>query len=436
MSNENGLLAGYAKVDITPDYQIGLAGYGNQEKRRSQGIAEHIYVTCIALTDGDETILLYTADMLSCPRTVADEIRDVVSAATKIPNEKIFIAATHTHVAPAISGYPEGGMYKSGLLEAMAKCAKLALEDRAPAKIMAGKKEISGMNFVRHVQLENGVVAGAHWKRYHSPVVGFFGPADNQIVLLKFAREEKKDILLINWQGHPDCPQPDDKDMLSPSYPGPLRDTVEAGSGMQVAYFTGADGDMVIDSLIPEYKHSMRWRRYGVKMGAMILEMLDDLEEVEGTGITTERAIVEVDINHSWDHKLDQAVEVVRLWKATDRATADPLANQYDFSSVYHARSVAMRARMDKTTEMEINAFRVGGVGFTTGTYEMYAESGIQIKEASPFEYTFLLTGNASYVPSDMAFDHRVYETDTCLYARGTAEKLVDKYLELLKKVK
>jgi hypothetical protein len=91
---------------------------------------------------------------------------------------------------------------------------------------------------------------------------------------------------------------------------------------------------------------------------------------------------------------------------------------------------------MDKTGELELNAFRVGGIGFTTGTYEMFAESGTAVKDGSPFELTFLLTGNSSYIPSLPAFNYRCYEADTGFYAAGTAEKLVDKYLEMLKDMK
>ena len=54
----------------------------------------------------------------------------------------------------------------------------------------------------------------------------------------------------------------------------------------------------------------------------------------------------------------------------------------------------------------------------------------------SPFELTFLLTGNSSYIPSDRAYNHRCYEADTGFYARGSAEILVDKYVEMLKEIK
>ena len=77
----------------------------------------------------------------------------------------------------------------------------------------------------------------------------------------------------------------------------------------------------------------------------------------------------------------------------------------------------------------------MGGVGFATGTYEMFSESGIQIKARSPYEFTMVLTGNSGYIPSERAFENRCYESDTGFYALGTAEKLVSKYLEMLENI-
>jgi len=422
---EQGLYAGFAKVDITPDYSVGLSGYSNPENRRSEGIADRIYTTCIALTEGEDTVLLYTVDCCSIGLGFAEEIRNVVSKATGVPGEHIFCAATHTHNAPARFAHPQVEMYVSQLLHACARAAQLALEDRAPAKTWAVKKKFENMNFVRHVKLANGISSGYGWRKYNSPAVGYVGEADREMTIIKYAREEKKDIVLINWQGHPDRGGEIGTYLISPSYPGPLRDTVEAGSGALVAYFTGANGDMIIDSMIPEHKHNLNYRRYAVKVANFALEAMEEMVEVEGEGIDTRRRMIEVEVDHSWDHMLKEANEVYDLWKSTDKPTGDALGKKYNFSSVYQARSIRSRAAMGKSNMMEINAFRVGGIGFTTGTYEMYSESGIQVKEGSPFAVTFLLTGNGGYIPSAPAFDFRCYEADTGMYARGAAEKLV-----------
>ena len=87
---------------------------------------------------------------------------------------------------------------------------------------------------------------------------------------------------------------------------------------------------------------------------------------------------------------------------------------------------------MEKTTSMELNAFSVAGIGFTTGTYEMFSSEGAYVRDNSPFSTTFLITGNHGYIPNEAAYEYRSYEADTGYYAKGTAEKLAEKYVELL----
>lgn len=429
------LHAGFAKVDITPAYPIGLAGYSNQESRISEAVEDRIYITCIALAEGEETILVYTLDNCACAGETAELLRAPIVEALGIPNEKIFFSATHSHNCPALYGHPLAERYQNELKAYAVEAGRIALADLAPATTMAAKKIFHGMNFTRHILLANGEVAGSDWRRRSSPAIGIAGTPDSQMVLVKFAREEKRDILMINWQGHPDCSGQIGKLRISPSYVGPLRDTVAAGSGMEVAYFTGADGNMTIDCRMPEHKHNMDYRRYAVHMGTLALGLLDELVEVEGTGIATARDYVEAPIDHSWDHMLPQADEIFTLWKATDKPTGDEAGKKYGFSSVYQARAIRSRAKMEASKTLEVNAFRVGGVGFTTGTYEMFSESGIQVKARSPYEFTMVLTGNSGYIPSDRAFENRCYESDTGFFAQGTAEILVDKYAELLEKI-
>ena len=429
------LQAGFAKIDITPDYPIGLGGYSNANVRISEAVEDRIYSICIALTDGEETVLLYTVDNCGFGYEMADKLRAPVTEATGIPGDKIFVMATHTHNAPGLAGHDQAEKYVAFLQDAMVEGAQKALADRAPAVTMATKKIFQGMNATRHVQLANGEVAGSDWRSRSSPAIGNAGTPDSQMVLFKFAREEKRDILLINWQGHPDCSGQVGKLRISPSFVGPLRDTVAAGTGMEVAYFTGADGNMVIDGRLPEYKHNMKYRRYAVHMGTLAIDLLNEMEEVEGSGIATARAYVEAPVDHSWDHMLPQATEVYDLFKKTDRPTADVLGKQYNFSSCYQARAIISRSQMGPSRTMELNAVRIGGVGIAVGTYEMFSESGLEIKAGSPYPYTMVMTSNSSYIPSRRAFANRCYESDTGFYAEGTAEMLVEKYLELLKKI-
>ena len=434
---EAGLYAGFAKVDITPDYQIGIGGYSNAESRRSEMVEERIYTTCIALSDGDETILLYTIDNCACDHGMAEKIRAAVTPVTGIAGEKIFCSATHGHNCPSFGGYPEAQQYVADFLEACVKAAIAALEDRSKAQLLAVKKGVYGMNFVRHAVLKDGrVLSPGVGATPDNPAVSYVTEPDRELQLLKFQREEfKKDILLMNWQGHPDQARKIGFNSICAGYPGPLRDILGALSGCLVAYFTGADGNTSYESRVKMDQHGMSWRQYAGHMANIANDMLENLEPVEGTGIATMRRMVEVEIDHSWDHMLPQANEIFDLWKATDKPTGDAAGKQYGFSSVYQARAIRSRASMDKTRLLEVNAFRVGGVGFTTGTYEMFSDAGIFIHKQSPFKYTFLMTGNSSYIPSEKSHDYRCYEADTGFYLKGTAELLADNYVEMLKKI-
>ena len=426
----NGLQVGFSKVNVTPGYSVGLSGYSNAEVRKSEGFLDYIYTTCIAMSEEEETILLYTVDTIAMTHNEAEFFRGQISQATGIPGEKIFFGATHAHSCPEKSG-----QYKQDIAMWMVEAAQNALKDRSPAKTQATTVLIDGMNFVRHYVMEDGSYAGSNFGDFSKKIAGHAAESDRQMVLVKFARGNgKKDVVLVNFQAHPDHSTMLGFYQIAADFVGPLRDELEKLSGASVAYFTGASGNQNPISKIPEENHGLNWREYGAKLGQLANEALSGLQSTEG-GIKTCRRMVSVQIDHSWDHMLSQADEVYDLWKSVDDKAAMEVGKNYDFTSVFQARAIRERAAMGMSAELELNAFSVGGVGFTTGTYEMFCEQGTFIKENSPFPITFVITGNSGYIPSDAAFNYRCYEADTGFYARGTAELLADNYLEMLQKI-
>lgn len=433
----DGLQIGYSKINITPDFSVGLGGYSDAETRRSEGFVEYIYITCVAATDGDETILVYTMDNCAASASVANMIRDVVSPATGIAEEKIFVGATHCHSCPSLTqNDPEGTKYKQMVKDAAVQSATEALADRSPATVSAAKPEFKNMNAVRHYKMADGTYAGSNFGSFAGEILDHATLSDYQMVLVKFDRpDDKKDVLLVNWQGHPDRGSEIGRNLIAASFVGPLRDELEKLSGMHVAYFTGASGNQNIDSKIASEAHNLNWKDYGIKMGQLANEALPQLQPVEGSGIATTRVMFEAEIDHSWDHLLNEAKAVYDLWKSAGKSAGDALGKQYNFTSSYQARSIISRAGQGKTTKLELNAFRIGGIGFTTGTYEMFSDQGLYVKENDPFDYTFIITGNSGYIPSMAAYDYRSYEADTGTFAKGTAEALGEKYVEMLKSI-
>lgn len=434
----DGLNVGYARENITPDFSVGLGGYSDAETRRSQGFIDYIYATCIAMTEGEETILVYTIDNCAMTHAFAEKIRDRVTAATNIASDKIFCVATHSHSCPSLTtGDAEGTKYQELLLTATVTAAENALDDRAPATLLAGTTDLELMNFVRHYEMSDGTFAGSNFGSFtNSTIVGHATDTDPQMVLVKFDRaDDKQDILMVNWQAHPDHGTENGRNNISADFPGALREKVMQETGMLVAYFTGASGNQNPDSRDSTEAHNLTMKEYGEKLADYAIAALDGLQPVEGNGISTTRVMYDAEIDHSWDHLLNAANEVYELWKSAGKTAGDALGKTYDFTSSYQARAIISRAGMGATQQLELNAFRVHGVGFTTGTYEMFSDAGLYVKGNSPYDITFIMTGNSGYIPSAEAYGYRSYEADTGYFAKGTAEKLAEKYVELLKSV-
>lgn len=443
MNENKPFLVGYARQNITPDYTVHLTGYGDDETRLSQGVVDDIYLTCIAVTDGDETVLMYTSDLLSFGDDQPELARALVSPATGIPGDHMFFTATHNHSGPL--NYPsrlpeeERGdivRFQDDLLAAAVSTAQAALADRAPAAMFSTVQDVPGMNFIRHYKMSDGTYAGSNFGNWNQEITGHATENDPRMVLVKFARDGKQDIVLMNWQAHNDNVRQVGYNLISSSYAGRVRAKFEQETGLHFAFFMGASGNQNPDSRIEAEKHGLNYIAYGEQLALHAIAALDKLTPVTGTGIKTKHVMFEYEIDHSWDHLLEQANEVFDLWKTVGKKEGDILGKTYGFSSSFQARDIRRRAAMPPTDLLELNAFRIGDMGFFTSTNEVFSTVGRYVRANAPFDTTFILTGNRFYLPCAESYDYRSYEADTSMFAKGTAEKVADELVRMLNDVR
>ena len=65
----------------------------------------------------------------------------------------------------------------------------------------------------------------------------------------------------------------------------------------------------------------------------------------------------------------------------------------------------------------------------------MFCNSARQVKDQTPFAMTMVFSctnDGAAYIASNEAFDHGCYEVDNRRFVRGTAEKAVENFLDML----
>ena len=435
MNKPTALRAGFARQLLTPDYTVHLSGYGDDETRLSQGVRDDVYLTCIAVTDGDDTVLMYTSDFLSMNAPISNQLRERVTPVTGIPGDHIFCTATHNHSSPAIyDDFESTVRFREEALSAAVALAQAALADRAPAAMLSTVQEVPGMNFVRHYEMEDGSYAGSNFGNWSlKPTGRHAAETDPRMVLIQFAREEKTDIVLMNWQAHNDNVRQVGYNLVSSSWVGRARAKFEQETGLHFAYFMGASGNQTANSRYEPEHHGLDWIAYGERMAQHAMDALPSLRPVTGSGIRTKRVMFEYEIDHSWDHMLEQANEVFHVWKTEGLQAGNALAKSYGFTSSYQSRDIRRRAAMPATDFLELNAFRIGDMGFVTSTNEVFSTVGMHVRANSPFETTFILTGNAGYLPSAASYDYRSYEADTSPFAKGTAEKVAEELVRMLK---
>ena len=205
---------------------------------------------------------------------------------------------------------------------------------------------------------------------------------------------------------------------------------------MQVAYFTGAEGNLGPNTSIASESHGLGVMDYGRKMADYAREALKNLTPVEGAGIESTQISYTLRVNHEGEDRLEDAKRVKELSDKAGIKEGNALAKELGFSSRFEATGIVGRATMGATKQMEMNAIRVGNIGFVAGTYEMFSEASLYIREHSPYDATFVITANMGYIASETAFDYKSYEAVTCEFVRGTSEELAEKFVELLNGLK
>lgn len=432
------LLAGFSRQKITPDYSAPLAGYGNMMGRMSEKVLDDLFVTCVAITSGEETILLYSMDIIGIDGQMLERFRSGIKEATGIAGEKVFFSATHTHSAPhPYSDLELGERFQGELCVGCIAAAKEALADRAPAKLLCTTQRIPGMNFVRHYVMGDGTYHGSNFGSQESGFVGHAAPTDPRMILVQLQREEKPSIVLVNWQAHNDNARAAGFRNITSSYVGKFRENFEKDTGMHFCYICGASGNQNPNSLIQAERHDLNWIAYGRKLADYAIDALPKLEAVKGTAIKMAHTELVVGANHAWDRLLPQAKEVVEFWHSTgDSYKATDLAKTFGLTSCYHASSVLGLVKLPETMVLELNAFTIGELAFVTSTNEAFSNMGLYVRSYAPYDTVVFVAGNRGYLPCAIAYDYRAYEADTAMYAKGSCEKASYELVRMLKELK
>ncbi len=398
----DGFSAGFAREAVNPLPGTGLAGFGNPGVRKSTEVLDDLMFTCVALSDGDEIFLFVTQDILSLRPEMYEEFAERVEAGYGIPAANVVYSCTHTHCAP-ILGWPKVpgvAEFTERYWAAMERIVEESIGDLSPATLKIGHAHTDGINYVRrYVSKKDGSFLGNWPKMQYPEDARHESEPDTLLQVLYLKREEKKDILLCNWQCHP-CSEiaGDDKTQVSADWVGVARQQLEERDDVLFAFYQGAAGNLTSSTKIVGEKRVPSYKVAG-------MELCQTIEEAMKNAVPT---------------KTDKFRSVRKEYEAQHNEVFRE-KKKADFMKLY------------------LTVLSIGDVAFATVPCEWHCDNGRAVRTGSPFKMTFVCgysNGAASYIPANFCWENGGYEVKKCQFHRGIGEILVDELVAGLTEVK
>src|SRR5262245_6262809 len=241
---ELGLRAGIARADITPPIGIAHAGWRAQTHQRAVGVDLAFWATALALSDGDETVIVIDLDQSYLWEPEVSSVQQAVAALTGLPVSHIRLSYTHTHSGPVNGAglnawFTEGvdmvRQYEQSLPDKLAGIAWAALNNLQPARLVAGSGACNiGVNRRFQRPEDGAVIVGRNWD----------GVVDPEVKLIRIDTQAGQPLAaIVNYACHPITVGPDNN-LLTPDYPGVTRRVVEDATGATCLFLQGAAGNI------------------------------------------------------------------------------------------------------------------------------------------------------------------------------------------------
>lgn len=414
------LRAGFGRFAMDPPIPVFLALGG-----QATGIKDSLFVTCVAVCDGEETVLLFHMDMKETPDLIFLPCTEAIFKTFGIPRENVIMTATHTHISPHTTLKPESNeRWRATLQDAVLKAAGEALDDLAPATMHASKGQTPGFAFVRRYLLADGSYK-MNPRRADAPLRSE-SEADPELRCLRFARENKTDILLVNWQAHYGASGTE----ITSDFVHHLREKTEAALGVKLAYFNGGSANINLHNFAGAQKYA-DYIEVGLALADVVCEAIKNETPLASGPVRVNHTVLEGVVKPDPEEKKKGAVEVLHA-PAEQR---DELMEQYGFVSIQDVYSTASRAALGSSAPISLSAISFGDFAITANPFEMFDLNCRQIREMSPYAMTFSCAysnGHYGYMPPSCVFPHGAYEVLKAFFICGTADDAVRETIRML----
>jgi neutral ceramidase len=435
------LKIGLAEVDFTPPPGLPLMGHirddyaarGTHDPLRARAL--------VAANTAGARVALVTLDLCMLNRAQARMMREHIAAHSSLAPENILIAASHTHGGPAaVSLYQTPAASEADIERFLKKAAEAAIEaDKRlkPASLKAGYASESSLSFNRRLWCRDGKTH-MNWEELAPGfVVDCLGPIDPEVLVLTVEDGEAPAAGLVNFAQHAAILDYENW-LYSADYIGYLDEALRkiVREDFTTLFFNGCCGNVnhlnYADPASPRRGYPTA-QRVGYVLAAAVAQALRSRVLVEGDTIQVSRELVELERFRIPDDLYAEAKRFLETGQKDKPAGMDGL----DFKGGAPLW-VKMREQQQHPDRVEVMVLRIGEVGIVALPGEVFCETGLSIKHASPAKHTLVIelaNDAAGYLPTREAYGQGGYEVTpgATAYAPGCAEKLAESASRQLK---
>ena len=406
------LKVGAATVDITPTQFPVLVNGGILSHSATQATSE-LFARAIVLDDDQRRLAIVVVDSCMMGRDFLDDAKHLAAQRTNIRPDCMVISATHTHTAPASMGClgtDADPNYVPILREKLAAVIAAAESHLESAQVGWAVKNAADFTAVRrwiirpdrvandpfgNPTVRANMHAGANWDN----VTGESGPEDPDLSLISFQAIDGRPLaVLANFSMHYfSGVQPLNADYFGLFCEGlqrQLEPTTNADHPPFVAIMShGCSGDIWRRDYTQKPYRDQDWK---------VTDYAEQLVQIAADGLkdvvyTPQADVVMAETRMTLNYRVPDAQRLQWARKIIeDMGDRPPKTTE----EVYAREQIMLHER--QSTEIVLQALRIGEIAIATTPNETYALTGLKLKLQSPFPQTMVIelaNGGDGYIP-------------------------------------
>jgi neutral ceramidase len=426
-AERGSLRAGAAMSDITPKPGVVLDGTIMQIGPVTE-IHDPLHARALVLDDGTERLAICVADCTMISREVFDEAKALVHRETGLPADRMLMSATHSHSAVRAIGIGQGQLdkdYLKQLARGMAQAVCRAMDNLAPARVGWGLGQKLELVHNRRWFMKPGTVGPNPFgqeaeqvkmnpRRGSDELLKPAGPVDPQVAVLSVQHADGRALAVLANFGIHYCGG-FQRGHASADYFGVFAKRIGDLLGAEKIdppfvgiMSNGTSGDISngFEFRKPAPKKApYQWmQEVGHTVADEVLRVVRRIEHRDSVSLAMQEAELELGVRRPDEARLAWAREVWSKAQGKTRFTRPEI----------YAREAIKLGQYPPTVRLKLQAMRIGELGIGAIPCEVFAETGLAIKAASPLRPTLVIelaNGYDGYLPTPQQHEWGGYET-------------------------